>query len=186
MSATRGILGIRMPKWGLSMQEGTLKGWNVQLGDRVETGMPLCDIETTKITNEFESPATGIVVRLLAEADDVVPIGQLIAVVAEGADEAAIDAFVAAESSKVVAEASGDGVALLRRIEVAGDDIAYLEAGDASAAPVVLLHGFGGDHENWTFVQGALADRFRTVAFDLPGHGASGRDVGTGIYRGYR
>lgn len=41
----------------------------------------------------------------------------------------------------------------------------------ANAAPVVLLHGFGGDAFGWTSVQLALVRRRRSIAFDLPGHG---------------
>ena len=40
-----------------------------------------------------------------------------------------------------------------------------------SGAPVVLLHGFGGDYQGFTHIQTALASRKRSLAFDLPGHG---------------
>jgi pimeloyl-ACP methyl ester carboxylesterase len=39
--------------------------------------------------------------------------------------------------------------------------------------PVVLLHGFGGDHSAWQLIQETLSPHARTVAFDLPGHGLS-------------
>ena len=44
-------------------------------------------------------------------------------------------------------------------------------AGPDSGAPVVLLHGFGGDRETWLDMQSALSTRKRSLAFDLPGHG---------------
>lgn len=40
-----------------------------------------------------------------------------------------------------------------------------------SGAPVVLLHGFGGDHQGFTHIQTALSAKKRSLAFDLPGHG---------------
>ena len=46
--------------------------------------------------------------------------------------------------------------------------------------PVVLVHGFGGDKNSWLFVQQPLAEQPRVHALDLPGHGASGKDVGDG------
>lgn len=48
-------------------------------------------------------------------------------------------------------------------------------AGEDVGTPVVLLHGFAGDHETWTAVQMGLAEKRRSLAFDLPGHG---REVG--------
>jgi pyruvate dehydrogenase E2 component (dihydrolipoamide acetyltransferase) len=45
---------------------------------------------------------------------------------------------------------------------------------------VVFLHGFGGDSDTWLFNQGRIAERHRTFAFDLPGHGASTKRVERG------
>jgi pyruvate dehydrogenase E2 component (dihydrolipoamide acetyltransferase) len=45
---------------------------------------------------------------------------------------------------------------------------------------VVFLHGFGGDSGTWLFNQGRIAERHRTFAFDLPGHGGSSKWVETG------
>jgi pyruvate dehydrogenase E2 component (dihydrolipoamide acetyltransferase) len=45
--------------------------------------------------------------------------------------------------------------------------------------PVVLLHGFGGDALNWRYAIDELAAGHRTIAVDLPGHGASTKQVGT-------
>ncbi|SDU37949.1 alpha/beta fold hydrolase [Stappia sp. ES.058] len=48
----------------------------------------------------------------------------------------------------------------------------FTESGPHGAgAPVVLLHGFGGDAAGWSLVQAPLAAHRRTLAFDLPGHG---------------
>ncbi len=40
-----------------------------------------------------------------------------------------------------------------------------------TGAPIVLLHGFGGDRQTWLNIQTGLAARKRSLAFDLPGHG---------------
>ena len=45
---------------------------------------------------------------------------------------------------------------------------------------MVLIHGFGGDLNNWLFTQPALAETHRVIALDLPGHGGSSKDVGAG------
>ncbi len=44
----------------------------------------------------------------------------------------------------------------------------------------MFLHGFGGDLNNWQFNQEALADDRATYALDLPGHGGSSKDMGSG------
>jgi pyruvate dehydrogenase E2 component (dihydrolipoamide acetyltransferase) len=49
-----------------------------------------------------------------------------------------------------------------------------------SGDPIVLVHGFGGDKNSWLFVQQPLAEERTVYALDLPGHGASGKDVGDG------
>ena len=59
--------------------------------------------------------------------------------------------------------------------------IRYLEAGTQhQGRPVVLIHGFGGDLNNWLFTQPGLAETHRVIALDLPGHGGSSKDVGAG------
>jgi pimeloyl-ACP methyl ester carboxylesterase len=54
-----------------------------------------------------------------------------------------------------------------------GAEVNYVEAG--AGFPVVLIHGFGYSHHTWRFNQPALAGRYRAVALDLPGFGASAR-----------
>jgi len=56
----------------------------------------------------------------------------------------------------------------------------YLEMGRPEAPPLVFLHGFGGDLLTWHYCLVAFANRFRVIALDLPGHGRSTMDVGTG------
>ena len=98
------ITPIVMPKWGLAMQEGLLAAWHVAEGARVEKGQPLCDIETAKIANLFESPAPGLVRRLLVEPGATAPVGKLLAVLAEPeVSEAAIDAFIEAFEARFAA-----------------------------------------------------------------------------------
>jgi 2-succinyl-6-hydroxy-2,4-cyclohexadiene-1-carboxylate synthase len=54
--------------------------------------------------------------------------------------------------------------------------LAFDIAGDGP--PLVLLHGFTGSRATWTPLRGALARRWRTIAVDLPGHGASPAPTG--------
>lgn len=62
---------VVMPKWGTGMNEGTIVRWMKAVGDAVEAGEPLVEIETAKSVQELEAPATGVLTEiLLAEGED--------------------------------------------------------------------------------------------------------------------
>lgn len=63
-----------------------------------------------------------------------------------------------------------------RSIEVGNLHIEYLEGGNGEV--LVLLHGFGGNKDNWTRVAKYLTPHFRVIAPDLPGFGESSSDMG--------
>lgn len=90
------IVPITLPKWGLEMSEGTVTAWHLAVGDVAEKGAELVDVETDKIVNCVELDQGGTLRRILVDEGDVVPVGTLIAVMADPAvDDAAVDAFVA-------------------------------------------------------------------------------------------
>ena len=94
MSTDR-IRPVTMPKWGIEMQEGAVTAWNVELGRHVDKGDALLDVETEKIVNSVESPASGTLRRMLAETGDTLPVGALIAVLSDpDVAETDIDAFI--------------------------------------------------------------------------------------------
>jgi pimeloyl-ACP methyl ester carboxylesterase len=63
----------------------------------------------------------------------------------------------------------------LKRVRVGNRDWPYLEGGPRDGVPVVLLHGFGGDKDNWTPYARYLTRRHRLVCPDLPGFGENDR-----------
>ncbi|MDJ0699856.1 MAG: dihydrolipoamide acetyltransferase family protein [Woeseiaceae bacterium] len=86
---------ITVPKWGIEMQEGTITGWQVELGATVAKGDELIDIETDKIVNSMEAPVDGVVCRRLVEEGETLKVGELLGVIATGdAAEEEIDAFI--------------------------------------------------------------------------------------------
>ena len=60
--------------------------------------------------------------------------------------------------------------------DVDGLRVRYTDLGFGDSV-VLLLHGFGGDLDNWFFNHDALAEKHRTLALDLPGHGQSGKTI---------
>ena len=75
---------VILPKWGLTMEEGTLVSWLKQEGDRVEEGEVIAEIETEKITNELEAPASGIISKILVEEEtEEIPVGTVLCIINE-------------------------------------------------------------------------------------------------------
>lgn len=74
---------VIMPKLGLTMTEGTIERWLKQEGDRVEKGDPLVEIITEKINFQYESPASGILRKILHHEGEVVPVATPIALLVE-------------------------------------------------------------------------------------------------------
>src|SRR5271166_5202451 len=179
------IIPITLPKFGLSMTEGKVVSWAKPEGSEISVGDEIADIETTKITNAYESPVKGMLRRHVAAEHEELPVGALIAVVADtSVPEGEIDDFIAvfqAEFASGHAREQADATPEPVSIDVDGRTIRYLEAGsEHEGLPIVLIHGFGGDLNNWMFTQPGLAERHRVIALDLPGHGGSSKDVGAG------
>jgi pyruvate dehydrogenase E2 component (dihydrolipoamide acetyltransferase) len=90
------IYPVTMPKWGIEMTEGTITEWHVSHGQSVAKGDHLLDVETEKIVNSVEAPASGTVRRILADVGGTEKVGALIAVFAEAdVPDAEVDAFIA-------------------------------------------------------------------------------------------
>lgn len=96
---------VQMPKWGLTMKTGKIARWLVSEGSAVETGQPLLEVETDKITNVVESPASGVLLQIVSPQGEVVPVMQVIGVIgAAGEAVAAQPSANAAASSAAPAK----------------------------------------------------------------------------------
>lgn len=71
---------FKMPKMGESITEGTIINWLVAEGDSFEEGDILLEVATDKVDNEVPAPASGKMLEHKFKAKDVVPVGEVIAI----------------------------------------------------------------------------------------------------------
>jgi pyruvate dehydrogenase E2 component (dihydrolipoamide acetyltransferase) len=174
--AESNIVPLLMPKWGLSMSEGVLVDWLVDEGDEITVGDEIMEVETDKIASAVEAADAGLLRRRVAAAGETYPVRALLGVLAgEEVGDAEIDAFI--EAYEVPAdEDEGEAEAQYEFAETAAGRLRFARRGDDGPA-VVLIHGFGGDLDNWLFNIDALAQKLQVYAFDLPGHGQSAKTL---------
>ena len=72
---------ISMPKLGFDMAEGLLVRWVRQVGETINKGDVLAEIETDKATVEVESSASGVVLQLIVDQGTMVPVNAPIAII---------------------------------------------------------------------------------------------------------
>ncbi|RHW24948.1 biotin attachment protein [Nocardioides immobilis] len=72
---------VKLPQWGMGMSEGVILGWRKSVGDTVQEGEPLCEVEAAKVTEELEAPVSGTLVEVLVEADTEVEVYTVLAVI---------------------------------------------------------------------------------------------------------
>jgi pyruvate dehydrogenase E2 component (dihydrolipoamide acetyltransferase) len=115
---------IVMPKLGFDMREGVLNTWLKEVGDAVNKGEVVAEIESDKATLELESQVAGTLLHLLHGPGDVVPIGANLAIVGEQGED-------------VSAMTGGNGAAAGAPAEAAPvkSETAPAEVGQAKAEP---------------------------------------------------
>ena len=70
---------VEMPELGESVTEGTITQWLKSVGDTVEVDEPLLEVSTDKVDTEIPSPVAGTLVEILADEDDTIEVGEVIA-----------------------------------------------------------------------------------------------------------
>lgn len=68
-------VALKMPRISMTMEEGTLVVWHVQPGETFKEGDILYEVETEKVTSEYNAPGGGTMLEHCAAEGDEVPVG---------------------------------------------------------------------------------------------------------------
>jgi pyruvate/2-oxoglutarate dehydrogenase complex dihydrolipoamide acyltransferase (E2) component len=72
---------VILPKWGMTMQEGTIAGWLVDIGTKVQEGDPLAIVETEKVETELLSPGSGTITEIIVASGSTIEVGVVVAMI---------------------------------------------------------------------------------------------------------
>ena len=86
-SPTDVLVDVTMPQMGVSVAEGTVVAWRVEVGDPIEADATIAEISTDKIDTEVPAPASGVVTEILVPVESTVSVGTVLARIATGASQ---------------------------------------------------------------------------------------------------
>jgi pyruvate/2-oxoglutarate dehydrogenase complex dihydrolipoamide acyltransferase (E2) component len=78
---------VKLPKFGLTMEEASVSEWSVDVGERISRGQVLAIIESEKVEMELPSPASGIVAKHIVAKGATVAVGEDVAIIAADEEE---------------------------------------------------------------------------------------------------
>lgn len=104
-----------MPLLGQTMEEGTIIQWFKNEGDQIKEGEPLLEVMTDKANMEVEAPENGVLRKILAQPDDIIPVKDPIAII--GTADEPIDDLLAEAPAAKPAEVAVEKLAAAPRVE---------------------------------------------------------------------
>ncbi len=160
------IVDIVMPKMGESITEGTILEWRKSVGDMIALDEILLEIGTDKVDSEIPSPNSGIIAEILAEPNEVVEVGKVIARIETEGDVIVTETPMGEAESKPVQES---------HLETTIPPPATAESTPESLVPGVPVTG---EKKYYTPIVKAIARKegvSKAVLASIPGTGKNGR-----------
>ena len=162
---------IVMPKLGFDMREGVLNNWLKQVGETVNKGDVVAEIESDKATLELESQVGGVLLHLIHSPGDVVPVGANMAIVGEsGEDVSGLIGSGGAAAAPAPAAASAAQAAA-----PAAAEESYPPAPAADTAPAQAADGAFPAGVKATPVARRIANEHKVDLLRVQGSGPEGR-----------
>ena len=152
------LVDVTMPQMGVSVVEGTIVDWRVEVGDRIAADATICEISTDKIDTEVPAPVSGIVAEILVPVETTVEVGTVLARIAAG---------------DAKATAAGDGGSVEPNAQAAATP-SDIPPSPKTKPPASGGNGAGDRRRYSPVVQRIAADRGIDLS-QVPGTGRGGR-----------
>lgn len=128
---------LKLPKMGESVAEATITSWLKNVGDTIEMDEPVLEIATDKVDSEVPSEVEGTLVEVLFQVDDLVQVGQTIAIIEiNGEDSGDTPVAATSESASSAIEVTAAAAEVEHQIKQVTESVNY-EDSDAFYSPLV-------------------------------------------------
>ncbi len=152
---------LKLPKMGESVAEATLTTWLKEVGDTIEADEPVLEIATDKVDSEVPSEVEGVLVEKLFEVDDVIEVGQTIAIIEVAGEGSVAATSHQQENSQSIEPTKENIAAVAQTITTAKDSVAApISSGDRFYSPLVrnMAKAEGISQEELDAVEGSGKD----------------------------
>jgi pyruvate dehydrogenase E2 component (dihydrolipoamide acetyltransferase) len=143
------VTPLLLPQVGNSMEEGTILKWHVQIGDRIQPGQVLYEVETDKATVEIESEQEGRIARIVIDENQTTEVKTPVAYLAE--EDSDVDAYLSQAGQAPDAKESAPEAAV--NAESPDDQ----PSGPSGAVAPILMPQVGNSMEEGTIVKWHVA-----------------------------
>lgn len=129
---------LKLPKMGESVAEATITSWLKEVGETIEVDEAVLEIATDKVDSEIPSEVDGVLTEILFQVDDVVQVGQTIAVIETDGDSVVINDGPKQESIETKEEGISSVQEVTKTVETAQETAASIvSVGDRFYSPLV-------------------------------------------------
>ncbi len=128
---------LKLPKMGESVAEATITNWLKEVGDKIEADEAVLEIATDKVDSEVPSEVSGILVEQLFGKDDLVQVGQTIAIIETEGDAPAVKAVEEQAFAAEVADPETSGESSIETVKDTFSTPQIFTASDKFFSPLV-------------------------------------------------
>jgi len=123
-----GIYKLKLPKMGESVAEATLTNWLKEVGDSIDIDDSVLEIATDKVDSDIPSEVKGILIEKKFKENDIIQVGQVIALIEAENYEDHDEKFIASEGDSIEVEVSNNSDIIEKEIEEIIEDKTYQES----------------------------------------------------------